>query len=1161
MSDELKPERPLDLSEDALAQALLELIHGQSVPSAERACASSTEASPEEAAEIAGLSSASRHWQHNLAAQLAHTPHRTARGKASRFYLWAGAGLAASLLVAAVLTAWWQHANSPERLLAEAYTHSRIFDLRIPGAGFAEVTPQAHLRGGTANQESSRLLDARSHIERHLENSPQDPHWLQLQARADLLDEQYDPAIDILDRLIAAGPVTPSLLVDDASAYFQRGAATGSENDRSTALEYLRRADELAPDDPVVLFNEAVVMEDRGQVMNAVETWNRYLQFERDPRWLTEGRTRLEALELKLNQLKSHQSRVNQHLATPEAMRALAADPAALASLDEELTGSTLLPRLLRSAFPMPVYRSRGSPCNRDCLAARTLLQALAASLERNHRDSWLTQLLPPHLSLSAASPPAPSFILAAQALAQTMDADVLGEYPKALQSALQATRLFHSLANPAGEDRAQVEQSYALLRNNDIPGCYRAAHLMLGRNPRFAWIQIHALTQSTVCDPAPGTAAENNPAFQRVIGMAHNSRYPLLELRAWNLIGATAVDAGDSEAAWRIYVPVIRRFYSGDYPAIRLYATLSGLEEVEQATPRVHNALLLQREVVGVLELTGSRELIPTERLNLVDAAIRAGSIPEAQQQMRLAQNELAAMGGGKSVQGFLAETETDLANLYLERHDLTSAARLLDSAHGHMAGENNSYHRRDYAVARGRLELALGHPETADSLLHNAILEEEQLAGKPSAESIVLAQQDRDLYAVLAGVWLAEGRSGQDILALWERYRLRILGNSPPPCPDKRLACLRPQLSLALAHLGSGQVLGQIVLFDRLLRYRANPQGVAWTSIPIRKQDALAAAAPLDLAVSSPATPLDSVHRAARRAGDLFLGPVLAPSASRTQSASDAAQLLLEPDPLLGNLPWPSIETASGPIGINFNLEELPSLLLDSRSSNRAAQPTGKPLIVGASIASGQGQLLPEVLGEERAVARFGNAPNLLLAGQATQPQVAARLATASAIHFAGHAAQQDGATRLLLAPASPSHGAASTISPNNDKPWLDSDLLRRHPPRAARLVVFSACSTGKKEEGWNHGMGDIVATLASLGVRDVVATRWQIDSASALPMMDAFYSGLASGLTVPQSLTAARQSLLRDPRYRHPYYWAAWYASGSGNSSLRQIFHASR
>jgi CHAT domain-containing protein len=106
-----------------------------------------------------------------------------------------------------------------------------------------------------------------------------------------------------------------------------------------------------------------------------------------------------------------------------------------------------------------------------------------------------------------------------------------------------------------------------------------------------------------------------------------------------------------------------------------------------------------------------------------------------------------------------------------------------------------------------------------------------------------------------------------------------------------------------------------------------------------------------------------------------------------------------------------------------------------------------------------------------------------------------------------------------------------------------------------------VFSACSSGKKEAGWNHGMGDIVATLASLGVPDVVATRWQIDSGAAVPMMDAFYGGLAKGLTVPEALTAARQSMVRDPRYRHPYYWAAWYASGTGTSDLSPIFHSEK
>jgi len=66
---------------------------------------------------------------------------------------------------------WWQRANTPERLLAEAYTHDRIFELRMPDAGFADVTPQTHLRGGAAAHESARLLDAHARIERQLENA------------------------------------------------------------------------------------------------------------------------------------------------------------------------------------------------------------------------------------------------------------------------------------------------------------------------------------------------------------------------------------------------------------------------------------------------------------------------------------------------------------------------------------------------------------------------------------------------------------------------------------------------------------------------------------------------------------------------------------------------------------------------------------------------------------------------------------------------------------------------------------------------------------------------------------------------------------------------------------------------------------------------------
>jgi CHAT domain-containing protein len=1162
MTDESNMDSTLGSREDATAQALAELIE---------LGARSAEATPEEAAEVAGLASASREWQSQLAARLAQTARldgdeaagirlvgSRAGGKMPRFYLWVGAGVAASLIVAVVAIGWWRAANTPERLLAEAYTHSRIFELRMPDAGFAGVTPQTHLRGSASGRESALLLDARSRIERHLENAPDDRHWLQLEARADVMEERFDAAIDILDRLLATGTATSSLLADDGTAYYQRGAATGSENDRATALEYLRRADEMAPDDTLILFNEALMMEDRGQMMNAVETWNRYLQFERDPRWLAEGRARLLALEEKLKQMKTHQSRMEQHLATPAAMRALTGNSAALGAIDEELS-SVLLPRLLDAAFPMPVDRSRGSPTNCDdgCQSARALLHALAASLEQNHRDSWLTQLLPPD-----SSPINADFVAAAHSLSQAIGADVEGDYPGAGAHALEASEQFHALRNSAGEDRAQIELAYANQRGSNHARCYEAVHPVLGRNAQFAWIQIFALTQDTLCDKSPGTGAENNPNYLRAVSMAHDAGYTLLELRARNLLGAAAIDSGDSEAAWQAYLPTVRRFYSGDYPPVRLYATLSGLAQLEQSTPRVRLALLLQREVVHVLEQTESRQLIPTERFNLAAAAIRAGAIPEAEQQMQLAQAELVVLGGGKSVPGLLAENEIAMADVYLDRSDLGDAARMLDLANGHMAGEDNSQHLRSYAEARGRLELALGHPERAEPLLRAAILEEERMAGKEGAEGIVRAQQDRGLYAVLAGVWLSEGRPGEQILALWERYRLRILGNQAPGCPARGLDCLEPKIVAALRQLGRDRMVGQIALADRLLLYRASARGVVVASYPTRGEDLMTAAAQMEQAVSSPATAMAIFDRSARKVGELLLDPVL-----RSEMDGGGAQLLIESDPVLGNLPWPAVETGSGPIGLQFNLEELPSLALDRHpesltAGSAVAKIRGRALIVGASAASAESELLPEVVREARSVARFEDDPTVLIGDDATEPEVAAHLPRATAIHFAGHAAQQDGETRLLLAsraaPVKLLAVAARSGTSDLDESWLDSTVLRKHPPRAAWLAVFSACSTGKKEEGWNHGIGDIVAALASVGVPDVVATRWEIDSESAVPMMDGFYAGLAKGLRVPEALTASRQALIRDPRYRHPYYWAAWYASGWGRSNLSQAFH---
>jgi len=1096
----------------------------------------SADTTAEEDAEVNAFETALAADRPRLAGILAHTRHRSPAGARSRLFVWGGAGAAACLVTGASLYFYslWEHRNSPECLLADVYGHNRIFALRIPEAPYSSVNPAIHLRGGSRSRESADLLDARACIERHLEHSPQDPRWLQLEARSDLVEENFDAAIDILDRLIAAGPVTSDLLADAATAYFQRGLATGSQNDRATALEYLRRADELAPSDPVVLFNEAVVMEDRGQVMNAVETWNRYLRFERDPQWLGEGRARLSALEQKLDRLKSHQSRLERYLASPAAMRALAADPATLATFDEELS-STLLPKLLNAAFPSPVDRSRGSPSTEDRQAARALLHSLAASLEYNHQDPWLLHFLP-----AESAPPSDSFLRGAQLLGRAIDAEILADYPSAASLANQSRRQFHLVGNSAGEDRAEIELSYVQQRASHFGDCRAAAQELLHRDRELAWIQITASLEDAICNAGPGVADEARPIFERILRSARDRHYSLLELRAWTMTAGPAVESGDSEEAWSIDLGGIHRFYQGDYPAFRLLNLLDGPAEAEVETPRVHLELLLRKEALSVLQLTQSQNQVPAARMWMAVAAIRAGAVSLAEDQMQQARREQATLGDVAPMQSVAVENEISLANLYLDRGDREKAAARLDEAKVRLSGDDNFVHHRSYAAARGRLELALGHPEAAESMLRKAILDEERQAAKAGARNIAFALENRDLYAVLAAVWLAENRPAEEILALWERYRLRILGRPVPACGEERLGCLQPRLAAALHHLGRNRLAGQIVLTDRLLLYDAGADGVSWRSVPVTSSDLLAAALSLERAASTPSTSRDTIEQAASRVGDTFFP-------SERDVPDESAELLLEPDPLLGNLPWPAVEIHGSAIGLRFNLEETPSILLDQHPGPAPGPFTGS-LVVGASMASGDLDPLPEALNEAREVARFVRDPRLLLAGDATGPEVTRAIPNAQAIHFAGHAVERHGSTRLLLA-----------SSPGSDsKAYLDSDLLRKHPPRAARLAVISACSSGKREEGWNHDMGDIVDTLAALGVPEVVATRWQIDSAAAVPMMDAFYGGLSQGLAVSTALRRARSTISRDPHYRHPYYWAAYYASGTGATDLSEAIH---
>jgi CHAT domain-containing protein len=1029
-------------------------------------------------------------------------------------------------------------------------------------------------RGALAGHEPAPLLDARARLARELERSPQDAHWLELQARADILEERYDSAVDVLDRLLAQGPVTADLLADAASAYYQRGLVSGSELDRSTALDYLRRADELAPTDPVVLFNEAIAMEDRGQMMNAVEVWNRYITVERDPKWAAEGKRKLAALEQTLNRLKTHQSRVEKMLATPQAMDALAADAPKLAALDEELS-SYELDKLLLVAFPeapnslgpdplQSSQQTRGSPCVEFCMAARRLLHAIASSLEIQHHDSWLSDLLSPNID----SLPATTSAIYAKALlllGHAMHEDMFGVPAIGKQDSRQARSLFQQLktiegsipsvesAANAGDERAAVEEMFALQRSVDFQGCRSLAQQLRARPEvqhdfaRYPWIEAQALVTEKVCDDTPETRHAGRALEMAALRLSEADRYRLLGARTEMRLADDAEDAGDHETSERLTLATLRKLYALDTPAYRIGATLYGMSFAERDSPRAHTAESCFREVVGWAELSGNHVNGAEGRMDLALAEMRIGAMKEAEKQVQQAHLEGDLQGSGESKGADFHQVEIFLARLMLERGDLAGAQRYLDQTTSKLANDSDTWALRAYASSRGQLNLARGELDQAAITLESDIRASEgrNVRGGDQATTAEYAQQDHDLYAELAATWLAQGRKPENVLALWERFRLRSRGLPITQCHNGALDCEEPRLAIAERRLGNSMLIGQIVLLDRVLVYRVDKDGVVWSQKPWSRQDVLDAAQTLDRAVSSPFTSPETAAKLGARLAEALLPPIPA-------ILSQDSTLLIEPDPLLQNLPWPVLPTSAGPLGLQYPLDEMRSILA-ARAGQSIDHPMEtmckRPLVVGASMATGNEPPLPEALEEAGSVTRLLHSSQLLLGRQATTANLAQALGSATIFHFAGHAVQTGNGTELLLAAS----------SPDELRPWVDGVFLRQHPPHACQLAVLSACSTGTREASWNHPLQDIVETLGDLGVPEVVATRWQIDSEAAVPFMDSFYQSLAAGKSVAVALTSARGVQFSRSLYKNPYYWGAYYVTGGETTLVQKESHA--
>lgn len=95
--------------------------------------------------------------------------------------------------------------------------------------------------------------------------------------------------------------------------------------------------------------------------------------------------------------------------------------------------------------------------------------------------------------------------------------------------------------------------------------------------------------------------------------------------------------------------------------------------------------------------------------------------------------------------------------------------------------------------------------------------------------------------------------------------------------------------------------------------------------------------------------------------------------------------------------------------------------------------------------------------------------------------------------------------------------------------------------------KLVVLSACDTGLGDVKNGDGVYGLRRALVLAGSEAQMMSLWPVSDAGTRELMVEYYTRLKKGEGRSEALRHTQLKMLKDPRRRHPFYWAAFIQSG--------------
>ena len=1042
--------------------------------------------------------------------------------------------------VAAVMIVAWLGRDAfqkptAEQLLAQAYTEHRTLEVRIPGAKFAPMRVGRGVSSGAGSSldKPAALLQAEALIGEHLKKSPDDPAWLQAKARADLLDGNYESAIQSLHRALESQtttekqtaetqPDSPALLSDLASAYFQRAESANRPMDYGNAIETLGKALTKSPDDPVALFNRALACERMFLYTQAVDDWEHYLRVDRSGPWADDARTRLAALREKL---KKHAERLAEPLLTPKQIAEAGPNDAAVrekidARIEDYLNVAVV--DWLPKAYPVAAAAtdSRGD--------SRSALKMLAEIAGDKHGDRWLADLMSTSFQTS--------FSPAVANLAEALKANDTGDNVAARHNAAEAERLFGT-QNSAGALRARVEYMFAAHDAEEGDSCIHAARGVEQRMDAvsYPWLRTQFHLEQGTCSWLTGNLGEARRWYEQAAQSARASGYSAIYLRTQDHLSGLNTESGKVDESSAIIAPALARFWSGHDPAMRGYNLYYDVYEASRLTKRPHLQMAAWRDGLVLSDSFRDSVLRAMAHSAMADAAVAADVPSVAEKEFAKAAELFAVAPQIRSTRIARVEAETRLAEVEASSGRAEEAVSRLQGFVPEAGQLSDAFLEILFYTTLGDAESRLGDRKQAESAMHSAIvLAEQQQHSLPDDKSRMQWQEHTSTaYRVLTQIRMREGNE-RGALEAWEWHlgAAQRAGNSVNSAfPATAQSLTEPnEVGTQLPLLRNETVVSYAILPQGLATWVYDDRGIFSRWSEGNTSDLEARAQHLRSLCSDPRSDISTIRLEARALYNALVAPI-------EQRLSQGRVLIVELDKPLAGIPFDTLIDRHG----RYLGERGPivsSMGIYYRRNARASVPVSTDstaLVVAvpaSSAASGPPMtFLTNVTSEAETVAHNFSSVQLLSAREATARAVVSRLPYVTVFHFAGHALSSQRRSGLLVSDS-----------------LLSAESLQRTSFGKMQLAVLSGCDTEGGSASGAYDYESLVRVFLRAGVPNVVASRWDVDSLATQQFMSLFYRALLHGNTAAESIRQAQSDLRSRPGMNHPYYWSAFHAFGT-------------